>query len=65
MKDNHRGRKRAYVAVRLKITNQAFPSGPPNIAALVQVANTRREVGGQACAPWPAVARFPAGRRLP
>jgi hypothetical protein len=29
---NHRGRGRAYVAVRLKITAQAFPSGPPNIA---------------------------------
>ena len=36
---NHRGRGRAYVAVRLKITAQAFPSGPPNIAALVQGAN--------------------------
>ncbi len=37
---NHRGRGRAYVAVRLKITAQAFPSGPPNISALVQGANT-------------------------
>ena len=37
---NHRGRGRAYVAVRLKITAQAFPSGPPNIAALVQGANS-------------------------
>jgi hypothetical protein len=37
---NHRGRGRAYVAVRLKITAQAFPSGPPNIAALVHGANT-------------------------
>lgn len=37
---NHRGRGRAYVAVRLKITAQAFPSGPPNIAALVRGANS-------------------------
>jgi hypothetical protein len=37
---NHRGRGRAYVAVRLKITAQAFPSGPPNISALVQGAST-------------------------
>jgi hypothetical protein len=36
----HRGRGRAYVAVRLKITAEAFPSGPPNIAALVEGADT-------------------------
>jgi hypothetical protein len=37
---DHRGRGRAYVAVRLKITAEAFPSGPPNIAALVEGADT-------------------------
>jgi hypothetical protein len=36
----HRGRGRAYVAVRVKITAEAFPSGPPNIAALVEGADT-------------------------
>jgi hypothetical protein len=36
----HRGRGRAYVAVRLKITAEAFPSGPPNIAALVEGADS-------------------------
>ncbi|MFL1464418.1 hypothetical protein ACI6QG_19615, partial [Roseococcus sp. DSY-14] len=36
----HRGLGRAYVAVRLKITAEAFPSGPPNIAALVEGADT-------------------------
>jgi hypothetical protein len=39
MKANHRGRMRTYVAVRPKIINQVFPSGPPNVAALVQAAN--------------------------
>ncbi|WP_229678222.1 phage tail protein, partial [Caldovatus sediminis] len=37
---DHRGRGRAYVAVRLKITAEAFPAGPPNIAALVEGADT-------------------------
>lgn len=36
----HRGRGRAYLAVRLKITAEAFPSGPPNIAAIVDGADT-------------------------
>ena len=36
----HRGRGRAYIAVRLKLTAEAFPSGPPNIAALVEGADT-------------------------
>ncbi|HEV7456461.1 MAG TPA: phage tail protein [Roseococcus sp.] len=36
----HRGRGRAYVALRLKITAEAFPAGPPNIAALVEGADT-------------------------
>lgn len=36
----HRGRGRAYVAVRLKLTAEAFPSGPPNIAAIVEGADT-------------------------
>jgi hypothetical protein len=37
---DHRGRGRAYVALRLKITAEAFPAGPPNIAALVEGADT-------------------------
>ncbi len=36
----HRGRGRAYVAVRLKLTAEAFPAGPPNIAAIVEGADT-------------------------
>jgi hypothetical protein len=36
----HRGRGRAHIAVRLKIKAEAFPSGPPNIAALVEGADT-------------------------
>ncbi len=36
----HRGRGRAYVALRLKIIAEAFPAGPPNIAALVEGADT-------------------------
>ena len=36
----HRGQGRAYIAVRLKITAEAFPSGPPNIAAIVEGADT-------------------------
>ncbi|MDI3307706.1 MAG: phage tail protein [Acetobacteraceae bacterium] len=36
----HRGRGRAYIAVRLKLTAEAFPSGPPNIAAIVEGADT-------------------------
>ena len=36
----HRGRGRAYIAVRLKITAEAFPSGPPNMAAIVEGADT-------------------------
>ena len=45
---NHRGRGRAYVAVRLKITAQAFPSGPPNIAALVSGGRFFVHAGGPA-----------------
>jgi len=37
---DHRGRGRAYVAVRLKLTAEAFPAGPPNIAAIVEGADT-------------------------
>jgi hypothetical protein len=37
---DHRGRSRSYVALRLKITAEAFPAGPPNIAALVEGADT-------------------------
>lgn len=36
----HRGRGRAYVSVRIKITAEAFPSGPPNLAAIVEGADT-------------------------
>ena len=36
----HRGQGRAYIAVRLKITAEAFPSGPPNMAAIVEDADT-------------------------
>ena len=36
----HRGQGRAYIAVRLKITAEAFPSGPPNMAAIVEGADT-------------------------
>jgi hypothetical protein len=36
----HQGRGRAYIAVRLKITAEAFPAGPPNMAALVEGADT-------------------------
>ncbi|MBX6747905.1 MAG: hypothetical protein IRY87_38210, partial [Acetobacteraceae bacterium] len=36
----HRGRGRAYIAVRLKLTAEAFPAGPPNIAAIVEGADT-------------------------
>ncbi len=35
----HRGQGRAYIAVRLKITAEAFPSGPPNMAAIVEGAD--------------------------
>jgi hypothetical protein len=37
---DHRGRGRAYIAVRLKMRPEAFPSGPPNIAAIVEGADT-------------------------
>ncbi|MGG5890221.1 phage tail protein [Falsiroseomonas sp. HC035] len=36
----HRGQGRAYIAVRLKITAEAFPAGPPNMAAIVEGADT-------------------------
>ncbi|MCX7685744.1 MAG: phage tail protein, partial [Acetobacteraceae bacterium] len=36
----HRGRGRAYLALRLKLRPEAFPSGPPNIAAIVEGADT-------------------------
>ncbi|MBS7789419.1 hypothetical protein KTR66_05405 [Roseococcus sp. SDR] len=39
----HRGAGRAYMALRLKITPEAFPSGPPNMAALVEGADTIRD----------------------
>ncbi|MCQ4163065.1 phage tail protein, partial [Roseomonas sp. GC11] len=32
----HRGRGRAYLVARLKITAEAFPSGPPNLSAIVE-----------------------------
>jgi hypothetical protein len=31
---------RAYIAARLKITAEAFPSGPPNLAAIVEGSDT-------------------------
>jgi hypothetical protein len=37
---NHRGRGRAYVSLRLKLRPEAFPSGPPNVAAIVEGADT-------------------------
>jgi hypothetical protein len=37
---DHRGRGRAYLAVRLKLKNAAFPSGPPNVSAIVDGADT-------------------------
>ena len=37
---DHRGRGRAYIALRLKLTAEAFPSGPPNVAAIVEGADT-------------------------
>jgi hypothetical protein len=37
---DHRGRGRAYVALRLKLRPEAFPSGPPNVAAIVEGADT-------------------------
>ncbi|WP_027285899.1 hypothetical protein [Rubritepida flocculans] len=37
---DHRGRGRAYIAVRLKMRPEAFPSGPPNMAAIVEGADT-------------------------
>lgn len=39
----HRGRGRAYLALRLKLRPEAFPSGPPNIAAIVEGADTIRD----------------------
>jgi hypothetical protein len=36
----HRGQGRAYIAARLKLRPEAFPSGPPNIAAIVEGADT-------------------------
>jgi hypothetical protein len=36
----HRGRGRAYLALRLKLRPEAFPSGPPNVAAIVEGADT-------------------------
>jgi hypothetical protein len=37
---DHRGRGRAYVSLRLKLRPEAFPSGPPNVAAIVEGADT-------------------------
>lgn len=37
---DHRGRGRAYIAVRLKLKSAVFPSGPPNVSAIVEGANT-------------------------
>ncbi|MFN6954737.1 MAG: phage tail protein [Acetobacteraceae bacterium] len=36
---DHRGRGRAYLALRLKLRPEAFPSGPPNVAAIVEGAD--------------------------
>jgi hypothetical protein len=36
----HRGRGRAYIALRLKLRPEAFPNGPPNVAAIVEGADT-------------------------
>jgi len=36
----HRGRGRAYLALRLKLRPEAFPNGPPNVAAIVEGADT-------------------------
>jgi len=38
--EHHRGRGRAYLALRLKLRPKAFPSGPPNVAAIVEGADT-------------------------
>ena len=37
---DHRGRGRAYLALRLKLRPEAFPFGPPNVAAIVEGADT-------------------------
>ncbi|GIX10382.1 phage tail protein [Elioraea sp.] len=37
---DHRGRGRAYLAVRLKLKAAVFPSGPPNVSAIVDGADT-------------------------
>ncbi|GIX10680.1 phage tail protein [Elioraea sp.] len=38
--EHHRGRGRAHLALRLKLRPEAFPSGPPNVAAIVEGADT-------------------------